>query len=63
MVSSYRSDCLYFSHGADCHSYIVDFEVCDEYRDKPDYEFEFSDREFIYWTLAQRNPRTKELEL
>ena len=53
--------CLSFC--TDCPSYIVDFEVCDDYLDEPEHEFKFSDDDFVYWTLAQWDVATSTLEL
>jgi hypothetical protein len=34
-------------------SYIVDWEIVDDYRNQPDHKLVFSDDEFVYWCLAK----------
>lgn len=48
---------------ADQLSYIVDFEVCDDYSHKPEHEFKFSDHELIFWCLARQNMKDDSLIL
>lgn len=48
---------------ADSFSYIVDFEVCDDYSDEPEHELSFSDDDFITWCLAEQDIQTENLRL
>jgi hypothetical protein len=40
---------------ADWLSYIVDFEVCDNYSTNPEHDLEFSDDDLIVWGLAEED--------